>query len=145
LQLDVIALLSAPAPFATPIEYPPNGASIKMNSFDGEWPDPLASCPGYSLPAGYPITIQLGSVVNSGFSRVSFKRTAPASATLEACAFDGNSYRNADPGTQKMIRFQLINFGAIVIMPRAPLTRGTYSISIVAGGRDYSWSFAVDH
>jgi hypothetical protein len=145
LNSDVDPILSALAPFATPIEYPPNGASIEMNSFDGEWPDPLASCAGYSLPAGYPITLQLGSMVNPGFTSVSFKRTAPTSAMLEACEFDGNTYRNPDPGTQKMIRYQLINFGAIVIMPRAPLTRGTYSVSIVAGGRDYSWSFAVEH
>jgi uncharacterized protein YkwD len=144
LNSDVDPLLSAPARLATPIEYPPNGASIEMNSFDGEWPDPLASCPGYSLPAGYPITLQLGSMVNPGFASVSFKRTAPTSAVLDTCTFDGFSYRNPDPGTQKMMRFQLINFGAIVVMPRAPLTRGTYSIAVVAGGHDYSWSFSVE-
>jgi uncharacterized protein YkwD len=141
---DVDPVLSAPSPSAAPIEYPPNGASIDMNSFDGEWPDPLASCPGYSLPAGYPITIQFGSTVNPGITSVSFKRTTPRPAALETCAFDGNTYNNPDPGTQKMVRDQLLNFGAIVIMPRAPLARGTYSISIVAGGRDYSWSFSVE-
>jgi uncharacterized protein YkwD len=141
---DVDPVLSVPAPSTAPIEYPPNGASIDINSFDGEWPDPLASCPSYSLPAGYPITIQFGSMVNPGITSVSFKRTAPTTAALETCAFDGSTYRNPDPGTQKMARDQLINFGAIVIIPRAPLTRGTYSISIVAGGRDYSWSFSVE-
>ena len=65
---DVDPLLSAPASSATRIEYPPDGASIDMNSFDGEWPDPLASCPGFSVPAGYPITIQLGEMVNPGIT-----------------------------------------------------------------------------
>ncbi len=143
LNSDVDPVLSAPAPSATPIEYPPDGASIDLNSFDGEWPDPLAACPGYSLPAGYPITIQLGSMVNPGITRISFKRSAPTAATLDACSFDGNTYINPDPGTQKMMRNQLMNFGAIVIMPRVRLTRGTYDISVFAGGREYSWSFSV--
>ena len=144
LNTDVDPTLSMPAPAAKPIEYPPDGASIDANSFEGEWPDPLASCPGYSLPAGYPITIQLGSMVNPGITSVVFKRTAPTPAALEACAFDGNTYSNPDPGTQKMTRYQMTNFGAIVIIPRSPLTRGTYSISVVAGGHDYSWSFSVE-
>jgi uncharacterized protein YkwD len=145
LNSDVDPLLSAPAPLATPIEYPPDGASIEMNSFDGEWPDPLTSCDGYSIPAGFPITIQLGSMVNTHFTCVTLARTAPTPAVLETCAFDGNSYRNPDPGAQRMMREQLTNFGAIVIMPRVPLTRGDYTISIAAGGRGYSWSFSVQH
>ncbi len=140
---DVDPILSTAAPFAKPIVYPPNGASIDINSFDGEWPDPLTSCPGYSLPAGYPITIQFGSMVNPGATSVSLKRTEPAPAAIRTCAFDGNTYRNPDPGTQKMVRYQLINFGAIVIMPRVPLSRGTYSVTVIAGGHDYSWSFSV--
>ena len=143
LNSDVDPVLSAPSPFAAPIEYPPNGASIDANSFDGEWPDPLTSCPGYSLPAGYPITIQLGSMVNPGITSFSFDRTAPTPAAIEACAFDGGTYSNPDPGTEKMARNQLSNFGAIVIVPRAPLTPGTYSVSITAGGHNYSWSFSV--
>ena len=141
---DVDPVLSVPVPSPAPVEYPPDGASIDMHSFDGEWPDPLAACPGYSLPTGYPITIQLGSMVNPGITRFSFKRIAPTAAALEACAFDGNSYiNNPDPGTQKMTRNQLIYFGAIVIMPRAPLARGTYEVAVFAGGHEYSWSFSV--
>lgn len=143
LNSDVDPVLSSPSSPSAPIEYPPDGASIDLNSFDGEWPDPLAACPGYILPAGYPITIQLGSMVNPGIARVSLRRSGPASTALEACAFDGNSYTNPDPGTQSMIRNQLINFGAIVVMPRAPLSRGTYDIAVFAGGHQYSWSFSV--
>jgi uncharacterized protein YkwD len=129
-------LLSSPAPLAKPIEYPPDGAPLGKVTFDGEWPDPLTTCPGYSLPAGYPITIQLGSLVNPGISSYSLRRTAPASASLEACAFDAGTYRNPDPGTEKMVRFLISNFGAIVIMPRAPLTTGTYQVSLAAGGKN---------
>ncbi len=142
---DVDPIASPPAPLATPIEYPPNGASIDLNSFDGEWPDPLTSCPGYSLPTGYPISIQLGTLVNPGVAHFSFKRNAPAPSTLEACVFDGSNYNNPDAGTQAMMRNQLINFGAIVMMPRMPLEPGSYSVSITAGGREYSWSFSVNH
>jgi uncharacterized protein YkwD len=142
---DVDPIMSLPAPLAAPIEYPPNSSSIDLNSFDGEWPDPLTSCPGYSLPTGYPISIQLGTLVNPGFGKYSLKRTSPAPARLEACVFDGNTYRNPDSGTQAMMRNQLINFGAIVMMPREPLDTGSYSVSIIAGGHDYSWSFSVAH
>ncbi len=144
LNSDVDPVLSAPAPLAAPIEYPPNGASIDVRSFDGEWPDPLTSCPGYSLPSGFPITLQLGPLVNPGISNYSLKRTMPRLAALDACVFDGNSYNNPDPGTQAMSRNQLVNFGAIVMMPRVPLTPGFYSVSIDAGGHEYSWSFAVE-
>jgi uncharacterized protein YkwD len=142
---DLAPVLSAPSATTTPIEYPPDGATIDMNSFDGEWPDPLASCAGYSLPTGYPITIQLGAMVNPGITSISFKQTAPTPATLETCAFDGATYINPDPGTEKMARDQLINYGAIVIMPRAALANGAYAISIIAGGHNYSWSFSVNH
>jgi FHA domain/Cysteine-rich secretory protein family len=143
LESDIDPILSAPAPLDAPIEYPPDGASINMKSFDGEWPDPLSSCPGYSLPSGFPLTIQLGSMVNPGVSNYLLKRTTPTPAALGACVFDGRNYNNPDPGTQAMTRNQLSSFGAIVIMPRDPLTPGLYSVSISAGGRKYSWSFAV--
>ncbi len=144
LDSDVDPVLSAPAPLETPIEYPPDGASINANSFDGEWPDPLSSCPGYSLPAGFPITIQLGSMVTSGISNYSLKRTTPDPVAIDACVFDGASYRNPDPGTQSMTRNQLASFGAIVMMPRTPLKPGSYSVAIEAGGHEYSWSFTVE-
>ena len=140
---DVDPITSPPAPLAKPIEYPPNGASIDLNSFDGEWPDPLTSCPGYSLPTGYPVSLQLGTLVNPGVAHYSLKRTAPTPGNLEACVFDGNTYNNPDSGTQAMMRNQLINFGAIVMMPRAPLEPGSYLVSIDAGGHEYSWSFHV--
>jgi hypothetical protein len=142
---DVDPIMSPPAPLAAPIEYPPDRASIDLNSFDGEWPDPLTSCPGYSLPTGYPISLQLGTLVNQGVASYSLKRTAPTPFTLETCVFDGNTYKNPDAGTQAMMRNQLINFGAIVMMPRRPLEPGFYSVSITAGGREYAWSFTVSH
>ena len=143
LNSDVDPMLSAPEKLSAPIEYPPKGASIDLNSFEGEWPDPLTSCSGYSVPAGYPITLQLGSLVNPGLSGYSLKQTAPTIVALEACAFDGNNYNNPDPGTQNMIRNQLTNFGAVVMIPRAPLASGAYSVTITAGGHEYSWSFSV--
>jgi pSer/pThr/pTyr-binding forkhead associated (FHA) protein len=144
LESDIDPILSAPAPLSAPIEYPPGGATIKVKSFDGEWPDPLSSCPGYTLPSGFPITIQLGSMVNPGVASYSLKRTEPARATLDACVFDGSDYNNSDPGTQAMIRNQLSSFGAIVIMPRTPFTAGSYVMTIDAGGHEYSWPFAVE-
>jgi len=140
---DVDPIMAPPAPLAAPIEYPPNGASIDLNSFDGEWPDPLTSCPGYSLPTGYPISLQLGTLVIPAVAGYWLKRLAPRATNLETCVFDGSTYNNPDAGTQAMMRNQLINFGAIVMMPRMPLEPGSYSVSITTGGHEYSWSFSV--
>jgi hypothetical protein len=140
---DVDPIMAPPAPLAAPIEYPPNGASIDLNSFDGEWPDPLTSCPGYSLPTGYPISLQLGTLVIPAVAGYWLKRLAPRATNLETCVFDGSTYNNPDAGTQAMMRNQLINFGAIVMMPRMQLEPGSYSVSITAGGHEYSWSFSV--
>ena len=43
-----------------PIMFPPDGAELPLKSFEGEWPNPLTSCPGYAAPSGLGITLQLG-------------------------------------------------------------------------------------
>src|SRR5579863_2459556 len=46
------------------VEFPPANATVPLAAFDsGEWPNPLASCPGYQTPTGIPITLQLGGPV----------------------------------------------------------------------------------
>ncbi|HXD90068.1 MAG TPA: FHA domain-containing protein, partial [Candidatus Binataceae bacterium] len=52
--------MSAQAAQALPIEFPPDGATVALTSFNNEWPDPRTSCPGYAPPSGLAITLQLG-------------------------------------------------------------------------------------
>jgi uncharacterized protein YkwD len=133
--------LTRPVPLAEPIKYPPDGATISTNSFTAEWPDPLTSCPGYETPAGFPITLQLGMLVDPGISR--YALTTHGGASIEACAFNDSSYANPDSSNQSLGRDVLRNYGAIVIVPRHPLRPGQYGVVITAGDQSYTWSFTV--
>ena len=52
-------------------------------------------------------------------------------------------YINPDPVAEKRVRDALNNFGAAVLIPRAPLTPGTYDVAMTVGGRRYAWSFTI--
>jgi len=145
--LDVLSgadpIPMTPAPLAIPIQFPPPGSVMRMRSAGGEWPDPLTACPGYTSPSGLPITLELGAHVNAKFSGYTLTLTGVAPAVIEACGFDANSYINPDPVAEKRVRETLNNFGAAVLVPRAPLTPGTYDVAMTVGGRRYTWSFTI--
>jgi uncharacterized protein YkwD len=128
---------------AKPIEFPPAGGAIRMRSAEGEWPNPLTSCPGYAEPMGLPITLQLGPLVEPKLTAYALTLNGNASAAIEACAFDASTYVNPDPAQQKRVREGLRDFGAVVVIPRDPLTPGGYTVSITAMGRQYTWSFGI--
>lgn len=55
------------------------------------------------------------------------------------CAFDASSYKSADAGAAAIVRKQLAQFGAIVMVPKAPLVPGaTYTAKVAASGRSFS-------
>jgi hypothetical protein len=137
-------LPSTGAPFEHPILFPPDGASIpsSLRALDAEWPSPLSGCDGYAFPAGIPLTLQLGPMVDAQLN--SFSITRNDGAELEACGFDANSYRNPDPDERTRVVSNLRGQGAIVIVPRRPLDVGTrYDVLATVNGRDYKWSFSV--
>jgi hypothetical protein len=109
-------------------------------SVPGEWPDPLSSCPGYDDHAGMPITLQLGAMVTPAVSSYALSRDG---AAIEACGFNANTYNNPDASVQDRGRQGLANFGGIVLIPRATLTPGKYSVAITTADRTYSWSFTI--
>jgi len=131
-----------PKVFKDPVQFPAAGSTISLTRADNEWPNPLSSCPGYTMPTGPPITIQLGSWYQPKMSGFSIKRDG---AEIAACGFDANSYVNPDPAVQRTGRGVLRDYGAVVVIPREPLVAGsTYSVSITADGKPYAWSFKVD-
>jgi hypothetical protein len=145
--LDVLSgadpIPMTPAPFANPIQFPPPGSAMRMRSAEGEWPDPLTACPGYTSPTGLPITLELGAHVNARLSGYTLTLAGVAPAAIEACGFDANSYVNPDPVAEKRVRDTLNDFGAAALIPRAPLTPGTYDVAMTVGGRRYAWSFTI--
>ena len=130
------------------MEFPPSGTTIGILSLDSEWPDPLSGCPGYARPAGLAITLEVGAEVEARLGAYSFTRDGPSSAgsgaKLEACGFDASSYVNPEAGAQQRARDILHGFGAVVMIPRAPLERGaSYTVSMTVNGQQYKWSFST--
>ncbi|HPQ39932.1 MAG TPA: CAP domain-containing protein [bacterium] len=133
---------SIPASVSFPIIWPGNGSVVGLTSTGNEWPDPLASCPGYGGSAGLPLIVQLGpgnitpSVTGSAFSR--------GGTPLDHCVFDETSYTNPDSSQQSLGRSVLNSRDAVVLIPKDPLVPGnTYTASITANGSTITWSFSV--
>jgi hypothetical protein len=128
-------------PYPHAIEFPPDGASVSLDWVAIDSPDPLTSCPGYERPAGLPITLQLGRLVDTKLSAHSLMEDGKP---IEHCAFDAQSYLNPDPHGQEYARWSLRASSAVVIIPRAPLRPGSrYSVSINANGATYAWGFTA--
>jgi len=139
---DADPLPATPSPWPKPLVFPADGSVMKAGTFSGEWPDPLTACRGYTSPAGIPITLELGHLIQPGFSDYSIKRADANSSSIEACAFDADTYVNSDPAAQSGARAILSHYGAIVIVPRRPLSPGRYVVALTAGQR-YTWSFSI--
>ncbi|MGH7934624.1 MAG: CAP domain-containing protein [Candidatus Binataceae bacterium] len=130
------------APFAHPIEFPPDRSVVDLLKFSSqEWPDPLTSCPGYKIPTGLSITLQLGTWLSPKISAWSLTSQG---VPLETCAFDSDDYHNPQTLTQKLGRGGLEFYGAVVMIPRTPLKPDTrYTVSMKVEDMDYTWSFST--
>ncbi len=131
--------------YAKPVAFPPDGVSIGLKWVTQETPDPTTACSGYPKQIGVPITLQLGSFIAIKLGDYSLDRLAPdGSATaVEACGFDSSTYTNPDPAIEAVARATLNGFGAVVLVPKAPLKPGTYRVSLTANDQQYRWQFGV--
>jgi len=138
--LDVMRGQGAiPETVSYPIMFPAEGQVMPIKAFTGyETPDPLTSCPGYTAPTGPPLMIQFAQdPVVSSYS------VSKDGMTLEACSFDETNYTNSNGSMQRLGRQVLGSRNAVVIMPKEPLTDGTYTVSITTNGETHTWSFLV--
>ncbi len=138
--LGTARLTQAVAP--APVRFPPENATVAMDSFGNEWPDPLTSCRGYTVPAGLPVTLQLGSMVPARLEAYSLRRDS-STQILEACGFDAATYFNPVSTDQRAGREALTELGAVAIVPRKPLQPGTYHVEMTVNGQSYAWNFSV--
>ncbi len=125
-----------------PVMFPGPDSEIGLRTLaEGEWPRPLASCPGYAQPAGLAVTLQLNVQAPVVLSAHEFDADG---ISQEHCAFDATSYQNPNAADQEWGRKVLASFGAVVLIPRYPLRYGTsYHVSLTANGQRYDWSFKV--
>lgn len=140
--LDVLSgLQNEPADVAYPIMFPKDGGQTWVVRFTMyEWPESLASCPGYQLPTGPPIILQIGN--GDLTTRATSYTLWQGDEAIPSCAFDESSFHHPDPFQQQTGRTILGERDAIVLMPRSPLQVGQhYTVLIEANGQAYTWSF----
>ncbi len=141
--LDVIrGLASSPPTVDYPILWPGDNTSITLTEHWGEYPDPLASCPGFQAPAGLPILLQAGP---GGLApAVTASDLQAGGLSLEHCVFSETTYTHPDPVQKSLGRGILASRDGIVLIPRQPLTPGVrYTVSLTVDGLNHSWSFEV--
>jgi hypothetical protein len=131
-----------PSSVQFPIKWPEHNSTVYLTSYDGaEQPDPLSSCSGYAPPSGLPIILQLGpGTVTPVVTAHSFRLGA---ASLPHCIFGETDYANSIASLQSLGRALLNASDAVVLIPKAPLTAGQYTVSITASGQTVTWTFTV--
>jgi hypothetical protein len=131
--LDVIRGIdySRPRP-STPILFPGDGATVPLNRFITEFPNPLTMC-GWSGNAGLPLIAMMPSSVSWATTTL----TGP-NGPVQTCNLHQG---NVSDGTAKSI---LGGDNAIVVMPRDILANGTYTATVNSSGGNISWSFTVN-
>jgi hypothetical protein len=128
-----------------PVEFPPSGAAVNLQSFSGEdYPDPLSSCPGYKTPTGAPISIQLGEGYGpDGSLEVSSNFVTRDGLPIETCLITASSYAGRNATQTENGKAGLVSLGAAVILPREPLEPGRYKVALKEAHKLYEWSFTV--
>jgi len=132
--LDVVRGVDTSARRPTaPITFPGNGATVPLNAFITEFPNPMTLC-GWKGNAGLPLIAMMPNNVTS------------ASATLrgpqgpiETCVLHASN-TGADATAQAILEGD----NAVVVMPRTTLEDGAYDVSVVSDGGTTSWRFNVD-
>ncbi len=124
-----------------PLTFPKNGGQTWfLESRLPEFPNPLASCPGYVRSVGAPLIVQIGPedqtpVVTS--SSITVDGTAVAH-----CVLTENTYYNENSYRQLAGRTILAQQNGIILIPRQPLEAGrTYAVNLVVNGIEIAWQF----
>ncbi len=142
--LDVLRGLASnpPTGITFPIKWPADGKTSWLTTYDGnESPDPLTACAGYTAPTGAPIYLQLGT--GSITPSVASATLTNGGANLPVCVFTETTYTNPEASQQSLGRSVLASRDAIVMIPKAPLTPGSYTVSITSNGTTHTWSFTI--
>src|SRR5579859_1744827 len=117
-----------------PVYWPGNNVTEPLTTYSGnEFPDPLQACPGYSVPTGLPVFVEVGGNVSTTVGPVhTFTGNGVA---LPHCVIDSS---NAAVGSYLTPR------GGVIVIPQHPLQAGvTYVVALTVNGLPYSWSFSV--
>jgi hypothetical protein len=117
-----------------PVYFPGNGSTEPLRTFGGnETPDPLQACPGYTVPTGLPVFVEVGGNVSTTVGPV--HTITGNGVSLANCAIDS---------TNPTLGGSLRSRGGVILIPQQPLQNGvTYVVALTVNGLPYTWSFTV--
>ncbi|MFP5488483.1 MAG: CAP domain-containing protein, partial [Acidimicrobiia bacterium] len=118
---------------STPIVFPGDGATVPLNRFITEYPNPMTLC-GWTGNAGLPLIAMMPNDVSSANSTI----TGPNGPIQTCTLHQGNT------GADATARAILDGDNAVVVMPREILADGTYTVTVNSNGGNVTWSFSVD-
>ncbi|MBK7914739.1 MAG: CAP domain-containing protein [Chloroflexi bacterium] len=132
-----------PADIQFPITFPKDGGQTWVTTFNlPEFPNSIASCPGFSQPTGAPIILQIGS--GDRVPRVTSTELKRGDTPVPHCSFSETTYTNPNSYWQGVGRLILDVRDAIVIVPRSPLVVGQkYTVTVNTNGQVITWQFDV--
>ncbi len=119
--------------------FPGPGSSVPVSTFSLDSPDPLSACPGWTAPAGLPILALLPAAPGADVSAT----VQAGSQNLEVCIITPTTYRNGNATVQQTGRAILTEKNGVIVIPRAPLTKGEYSVTLRGAKRTWTWTFSV--
>jgi hypothetical protein len=123
------------------IRFPTAGSTVPIGALRNfEIPNPLTSCPGYHLPVGLPITIQVGTGYRGYLASYLLR---DSSGPVAVCGFDWKSYQNPNAYVRDQARKELRMFGGMILIPRSPLKDGRYIVSVDTVREKLEWSFTI--
>jgi len=126
---------------AYPVEWPGQGAVIDIGAYrGGELPNPLAGT-GYSTPSGLPLIVQFGA--GERMPAIYSSHLCRDGVGLAHRTYGEATYRNAIESQQRLGRSILDSRDAVVLVPRDPLTPGTYHATIKTSAGTANWNFTV--
>ena len=131
--LDVLRGLGPQQAIGSPILFPGNGSVTNLTQFIAESPNPVQLCGWGTSGAGLPV---IAMMPENFSSNPSASMTGP-NGPVQTCVLS----RHNTSGTAQSI---LGGDNATIVLPRAPLTAGTYTVTVNTSARTVTWSFTVD-
>lgn len=131
--LDVLRGLGPQQAIASPILFPGDGTVTNLTQFIAESPNPVQLCGWGTSGAGLPV---IAMMPENFSSNPSASMTGP-NGPVQTCVL---SRHNTSSTAQSILGGD----NATIVLPRNPLTAGTYTVTVTTSARTVTWSFTVD-
>jgi hypothetical protein len=132
--LDVLRGLGPSQPRTQPILWPGNGTTTNLDRFIAETPDPRTFC---GWPTNSAVGLPVIALMPESTPTVTSASVIGPNGPMQSCVLttgNTNGVANAILGGDN----------AVVVIPRTPLTPGSYTVSVQTPARSVTWTFTQD-